>query len=184
MGSCVPLFSLRHPRPTCLPWASSALFLTLYSYGLLLVSLGFPDLVSSYSSLGFMGLPSIPYSLCLHCFGSAAAHSYFFFHMIHCPWVCYLLFLSFRALLSPFAFSMPIYLFHGPMIQYSCCLDLMVFVLYLLPTSFQSVLLGWASSLLFGFHKKTLSNTMCNLNPTYYIFRWKKLKYSTLGAVF
>ena len=28
------------------------------------------------------------------------------------------------------------------------------FVLYLLPTSFRSVLLGWASSLSFGFHKK------------------------------
>ena len=107
-----------------------------------------------------------------------------FFHIIHCSWVCYSLFLSFRALLSPFAFSRPIYLFHGPMIYCSYRLDLMDFVLYLLPTSFQSVLLGWASSLLFGFHKKTLSNTMCNLNPTYYIFRWTKLKYSTLGAVF
>ena len=144
MGSCV-LFVF--------PWASSALFLTLYSYGLLLVSLGFPDPVSSYSSLGFMGLPSIPYSLCLHCFRPAAAHSYFF-HIIHYPWVCYSLLLSFRALLSPFAFSSPIYLFHGPMIHYSCRLDLMVFVLYLLPTSFRSVLLGWASSLSFGFHKK------------------------------
>ena len=55
----------------------------------------------------------------------------FFFHIIHCPWVCYLLFLSFRALLSPFAFSRPIYLFHGLVIHYSCHLDLMVFVLYL-----------------------------------------------------
>ena len=77
-----------------------------------------------------------------------------FFHIIHCLWVCYLLFLSFRALLSPFAFSRPIYLFYGPMIYYSCRLDLMVFVLYLLPTSFRSVLLGWDSSSLFGFYKK------------------------------
>ena len=77
-----------------------------------------------------------------------------FFHIIHCLWVCYLLFLSFEALLSPFAFLKPIYLFHGLVIHYFCRLDLMVFVLYLLPTSFRSVLLGWASSLSFGFHKK------------------------------
>ena len=77
-----------------------------------------------------------------------------FFHIIHYPHVCYSLFLSFRALLSPFAFSRSIFLFHGLVIHYSCRLDLMVFVLYLLPTSFCSVLLGWASSLLFGFHKK------------------------------
>ena len=150
------LFSLEHPRPTCLPWASLVIFLTLYSHELLLASLGFPGPITSYLSLGFMGLPSIPYSLCLHCFGPAAAHSYFF-HIIHCPWVCYSLFLFFRALLSLFAFSRSIYLFHGPVIHYSCHLDLMVFVLYLLPTSFRFVLLGWASSFLFGFHKKTLN---------------------------
>ena len=128
------LFSLGHPWPICLPWASLALLLTLYSHGLLLTSLGFPGPITSYSSLGFMGLPSICYSLCLHCFRLAAAHSYFF-HIIHYPWVCYLLLLSFRALLSPFAFSRPIYLFHGLVIHYSCRLDLMVFVLCLLPTS-------------------------------------------------
>ena len=74
------LFSLGHPRPNCLPWVSSAFFLTLYSYGLLLTSLGFPGLITSYSSLGFMGLPSTPYSLCLHFFEPAAARSYFFSH--------------------------------------------------------------------------------------------------------
>ena len=46
-----------------------------------------------------------------------------FFHITHYPWVCYSPLLSFRALLSPFAFSRPIYLFHGPMIHYSCRLD-------------------------------------------------------------
>ena len=105
---------------------------------------------------GFFSLPSIPYSLCLHCVGPTAVH-YYFFHIIHCPWVCYSLFLSCWALLSPFAFSRPIYLFYGPLIHYFCYSDLMVFVLYLLPTSFRFVLLGWASSLLFGFHKKTLN---------------------------
>ena len=120
-------FSLGHPWSICLPWASSALLLTLYSHGLLLTSLGFPGPITSYSSLGFMGHPSIPYSLCLHCFDPVVAHSYFF-HITHCPWVCYSLFLSFRALLSPFASSRPIYLFHGPVIHYSCRLDSMVFL--------------------------------------------------------
>ena len=79
MGSCVP-FSLGHPWPICLSWASLALLLTLYSHGLLLASLGFPGPITSYSSLGFMDLPSIPYSLYLHCFRPAGAHSYFFSH--------------------------------------------------------------------------------------------------------
>ena len=144
MGSCV-LFVF--------PWASSALFLTLYSYGLLLALLGFPGLVTSYSSSGFMGLPSISYSLCLHWFWTCRDPFLLFFHIIHYPWVCYLLFLSFRALLSTFAFSRLIYLFHRPVIHYSCRLDLMVFCSLSL-TNF-SMLLGWASSLLFGFHKKT-----------------------------
>ena len=149
LGILGPFACLGLPRP---------FFLTLYSHGLLLTSLGFPGPITSYSSLEFMGLPSIPYSLRLHCFEPAAARSYFF-HIIHCPWVSYSPFLFFWALLSPFAFSRPIYLFYGPVIHYSYRLDLMVFVLYLLPTSFRSVLLGWASSFLFGFHKKkTLNN--------------------------
>ena len=87
-----------------------------------------------------------------------------FFHIIHCLWVCYSLFLSFWALLSPFTFSRPIYLFHGPVIHYSCRLDLMVFVLCLLPTSFRSVLLGWASFLSFGSHTKKRPSTFSPLN--------------------
>ena len=74
------LFSLGHPWPICLPWASSALLLPLYSHGLLLTLLGFSNPITSYLSLGFMGLPSIPYSLYLHCFGPAVPHSYFFLH--------------------------------------------------------------------------------------------------------
>ena len=152
------MFSLGHPWPTCLPWASSTLFLTLYSHGLLLASLGF---------------------------GPTAAHSYFF-HIIHCPWVCYSLFLSFRILLSSFAFSRPIYLFHRRVIHYSYRLDLMVFVLYLLPTSFRSVLLGWASSLLFGFHKKTLNTAhklTCPLNKLKSLESYSnpKTKYENFG---
>ena len=128
------LFSLGHPWPICLPWASSALLLTLYSHWLLLTSLCFPGPITSYSFLGFMSLPSIPYSLCLHCFGLAAVHSYFFSH--HTLPMGLLLTISlFSDSFEPISFSRPIYLFHGPMIHYSCRLDLMVFVLCLLPTS-------------------------------------------------
>ena len=147
------------------------------TYGLLCpfcFSLGilgpFPNFVFPWAFTGFIGLPWPSYFiLILGVYGSAinlllsllallwACRGPFllFFHITHCPGVCYLLFLSFWALLSTFAFSRLIYLFHRPVIHYSCRLDLMVFVLYLLPTSFRSVLLGWASSLLFGFHKKT-----------------------------
>ena len=151
--------------------ASSALLLTLYSHGFLLTSLGFPDPITSYSSLGFMGLPSIPYSLCLHCFGLATAHFYFF-HIIRCSWVCYSLFLSFQALLSSFAFSRPIYLFHGPVIHYSCCLDLVVFVLRLLPT----FLCCWVGLpfLHLGFtkKKKTLNNYFSTLYRNSIVWVW------------
>ena len=75
-----------------------------------------------------------------------------FFHITHCLWVCYSLFLSFRALLIPFAFSRPIYLFHEPVLHYSCRLGLMVFCSLSLANF--SMLLSWASFLTFGFHKK------------------------------
>ena len=78
MGSCVPFaFSLGHPWLVCFLWASSSLLLTLYSYGLLLTSLGFLGPITSFSSLGFMGLPLIPYFLCLHYFRLVVAHSHF-----------------------------------------------------------------------------------------------------------
>ena len=81
-----------------------------------------------------------------------------FFHILHYPWVCYSLLLSFRALLSPFAFVRPIYLFHGPVIHYFCRLDLMVFVLCLLSTS----LCCWVGLpfLHLGFTKKDPQHTL------------------------
>ena len=76
MGSCVPfVFSLGHPWPICFLWASSSLLLTLHSHGLLLTSLGFLNLITSFSSLGFIGLPLTPYFLCT--FGPIVAHSHF-----------------------------------------------------------------------------------------------------------
>ena len=80
MGSCVPFV---------FHWASLAHLLALGILDLFTNFvfpwaftdfIGFPSPIISYSSLGFMGLPSIPYSLCLHCFEPATAHSYFFSH--------------------------------------------------------------------------------------------------------
>ena len=71
---CLPL---EHPWPTCFLWISLALLLTLHSHELLLTSLGFPGLITLFSSLGFMGLPLTPYFLCLHYFGPAVALSHF-----------------------------------------------------------------------------------------------------------
>ena len=71
-----------------------------------------------------MDLPSTPYFLCFHYFGLAVAHSHFSTsYTVHG-----LLFLSFRAPLSPFTSSRPICLSHGPVIHYSCCLGLMGFL--------------------------------------------------------
>ena len=127
MGSCVPFV---------FPWASSAHLLALGFLSL------FPNFVFSWAFTNFIWLPWPNYfililgvyrpvinpllsllALLWACYGPFLL----FFHIIHCPWICYLLFLSFRALLSPFAFSRPIYLFYGPVIHYSYCLDLMVF---------------------------------------------------------
>ena len=60
--------SLGHPWPTCFLWAS---------LNLLRTSLGFPDPITLFLSLGFMGLPLTPYFLCLHYFGPTVAHSHF-----------------------------------------------------------------------------------------------------------
>ena len=123
MGSCVPfVFSLGHPWPVCFLWASSSLLLTLHSYGLLLTSLDFPDPITSFSSLGFMGLPlTLTFFVCIT-FEPAMAHSHFFY-IIYCPWVCY--FSLSELFLSPFTSSKPICLFHEPVIHYSYRLGLM-----------------------------------------------------------
>ena len=133
-GLCVP-FSRGHPWPICLPWTSSTLLLTLYSHGLLLTSLGFPGPITSYLSLRFMSLPSIPYSLYLHCFGPAVAHSYFFSH--HTLPMGLLLTIS----LFPDSFE-PIYFLKAHLLILWTCDPLFLplglngfFVLYLLPTS-------------------------------------------------
>ena len=152
MGSCVP-FSLGHPCSIYLPWASSALFTNIvFQWAFLLTSLGFLGPITLYSSLGFMGLPSIPYSLCVHCFGPAAAHSYFFSH--HILLIGLLLTIS----LFPGSFE-PIYFLKAHLlISWTCDslflpLGLNGFFCSLSLANF-SVLQSWASFLTFGFHKK------------------------------
>ena len=71
---CLPL---GHPWPIYFLWASLTFLLTPHSYEFLLTSLGFPDPITLFSSLGFIGLPLTPYFLCLHYFGPAVALSHF-----------------------------------------------------------------------------------------------------------
>ena len=103
-----------------------------------------------------MGLSSIPYSLYLHCFGPATAHSYFFSH--HTLPMGLLLTIS----LFPGSFE-PICFFKAHLlISWTC--DPLILPLGLngfCSLSFANffVLLGWASFLTFGFHKKKTLNT-------------------------
>ena len=143
-------FSLGHPWPICFLWASSSLLLTLYSHRLLLTSLGFPSPITSCSSLGFMGLPSIPYSLCLHCFRPAGPFLLFSHHTL--PMGLLLTISLFPGSFEPICFLNahlliswtydPLFLPLG--LNGFCSLSLAKFF----------VLLSWASFLTFGFHKK------------------------------
>ena len=105
-------------------WASLALFLILYSHGLLLTPLGFLSLITLSFILGAHGL-SINPLLSLLALLRACCGPFSFFYITCCPWVCYF---SLWALLGPFAFSRLICLFYGPMIYYFCHLGLMIFL--------------------------------------------------------
>ena len=116
-------FYLRHPLPVCFLWTSSSFLLTLHSHGPLLTSLDFPDPITSFSSLGFMGLPLTPYFLCMHyLWACSGPFSLFPNHILPMG----MLFLSFWAFLSSFTSSRPICLFHELVIHHSCRLGLMV----------------------------------------------------------
>ena len=134
------LFSLGHPWPICLPWASLALLLTLYSWG-------------------FMGLPQ---SLTL-----------FACNTLGLPWPI-LTFFSHHTL--PMGLLLTISLFLGSF-EPICFLKAHLLILWtydplFLPLGLNgfcslsfanfSVLLGWASFLTFGFHKKKRPSTMHN----------------------
>ena len=118
------LFSFGRLGPVCFPWASSALFLTLHFHGLLLNSLGFLGPITLSLILRAHGLAINPLLSLLSYFGSAMTYSHF-----STSYTAHgLLFLSFQAPLSPFTSSRPICLSHGPVIHYSCRLDLMGFL--------------------------------------------------------
>ena len=131
MGLYVPfVVSLGHSWPVCFLWASSSLLLTLHSHGLLLTSLDFLGSITLFSSLGFMGLPLTPYFLCMHYFWACSGpFSLFLNHILPMG----ILFLSFRASLSPITSSRPICLFHEPVIHHSCRLGLMALSLVCCP---------------------------------------------------
>ena len=82
------LFYLRCPWPICLPWVSLAPFLTLYSHGLLLSSLGFPKPITLFLILGIHGLAINPL-LSLLSLLWACCDPFLLFPIIYCPWFAY-----------------------------------------------------------------------------------------------
>ena len=85
------LFSLRRPGPVCFPWASSALFLTLHSHGLLLNSLGFLGPITLSLILRVHGLAINPL-LSLLSLLWACRGPFSLFHIIYYPWFAFPLF--------------------------------------------------------------------------------------------
>ena len=112
----------------CFSWASLAFFLTLHSHGLFTNFFRFPqpnyliihpwDLWACHQPLTFF--------VCIT-FGLLWLILTFSHHILPMS----LLFLSFWASLSLFAFLRSICLFHGPVIHYSYCLSLMIFSIHL-----------------------------------------------------
>ena len=105
------LFSFGRPGPVCFPWASSALFLTLHSHGLLLNSLGFLGPITLSFILRVHGLAINPL-LSLLSLLWACRDPFSLFHIIYCPWFVFSLF--------PGSFK-PIYLFKAHLfISWAC----------------------------------------------------------------
>ena len=158
MGSCVPFVFL---------WASSAHLLALGFLG------PFPNFVFPWAFTGFVGLPWPNYFiLILGVYGLAIN---LLLSLLALFWACcgpFLLFFSHHTL--PMGLLFAISLFPGSfepicflkahlLISWTCDplflpRGLNGFCSLSLRTSFWSMLLGWASSLLFGFLKKTLNN--------------------------
>ena len=143
VGSCVPFVFPWASRTRLLPLGFLGPFHNFASPWAFTKFVWVSSAQLNYSlSLGFMGLPLTPYFLCFHYFGPAVAHSHFSISYIAHG----LLFLSFRAPLSPFTSSRPICLSHGPVIHYFCHLGLMSFF-YPFANSFLSVLLSFSPPL-------------------------------------
>ena len=132
-------FSLGRPRPVCFPWASSALFLTLHSHGLLLNSLGFPGPITLSLILGVHGLAINPL-LSLLSLLWACRGTFSLFHIIYCPWFAFSLFLGSFKLIYLLKTHLFISWAGDPLFL---PLGLNGFSIYL-PNSFLSVLLGFS----------------------------------------
>ena len=87
------LFSIGRPWPICFPWVLLALFLTLYSHGLLLSSLGFPSLIALSFILGAYGLVINPLLFLLLLLW-ACCGPFSLFYIIYCPLFAFSLFLG------------------------------------------------------------------------------------------
>ena len=141
-------------------WASLAYLLSLGFLNLFTNSafpwaftnfIDFPDPITLFSSLGFMGLSLTPYFLCLHYFGPTMVHSYFFIsYTVH----------GYAISLFP-SFFKPIYLLKAHLfISWAC--DLLF--LPLGPNGFTTCLstlccsCGRTFFFLLGFSKMTLNN--------------------------
>ena len=152
------LFSLGRPGLVCFPWASSTLFLTLHSHGLLLNSLGFPSPITLSHILGVHGL-AINSLLSLLW---ACCDTFSLFHIIYCPW--------FASSLFPSSFK-PIYLLKSHLFISWACDPLFLplgfngFSIYLL-TFFCPCY--WASPFHLGFQNG--HQQQYHVNIYYYIF--------------
>ena len=111
----------------------------------------FPDPITLFSSLGFMGLPLTPYFLCLHYFRPTVAHSHFSMS-----------YTAHRYAISLFpGFFKPIYLLKAHLFISWACDPLF---LPLWPNGFTTCLptlccpYGWPFFFLLGFSKMTLNN--------------------------
>ena len=82
------LFPLGHPWSICFLWASLALFLTLRSYGFLLIPLGFLGPITLSFILGAHELAINPL-LSLLALLQACCDPFSLFYLTYCSWVCY-----------------------------------------------------------------------------------------------
>ena len=159
------LFSLGHPWLIYLPWASSALLLTLYSHGLLLTLLGSPTQLLHTHSWGLWAYHQSPTLFACIALGL--------------PWP---IFTSFSHHTLPIGLLLTISLFLSSFkpicflkthLLISWTYDPLFLPLGLngfCPLSFANffMLLGWASFLTFGFHKKDPQQYLtCIKNNTY-----------------
>ena len=82
------LFPLGCPWPTCFPWTSLAIFLTLRSHKHLLTPLGFSGPITLSFILGAHGFAINPL-LSLFALLRACCDPFSFFYITYYPWVCY-----------------------------------------------------------------------------------------------